>query len=81
MNYEHLKKFVIVAKNLNISKSAEELYITQPALSKTILELEKELNRKLFIRKNSGLILTESGQQLYDNLRKHFNEIDEIVEK
>ncbi|MGN1227406.1 MAG: LysR substrate-binding domain-containing protein, partial [Christensenellales bacterium] len=80
MNYEHLKKFIIVAKNLNISKSAEELYITQPALSKTILELEKELNRKLFIRKNSGLILTESGQQLYDNLQKHFNEIDEIIE-
>ncbi|MBQ8749348.1 MAG: LysR family transcriptional regulator [Clostridia bacterium] len=81
MNYENIKKFLVVAKNLNISNSANELFISQPALSKTIKEIEKELDHKLFIRKSKGLMLTEAGQQLYDKLRKPFNEIDEIIER
>lgn len=57
-----LRVFLSAAKHLSFSQCAQELYITQPAVSKRIGELEKEFGVALFQRKGSGLVLTEAGQ-------------------
>ena len=65
VNLELYRVFYTVAKCGSLTKAAEELYISQPAISNSIKELEKELGLDLFIRKNKGVELTVFGQQLY----------------
>ncbi len=50
MNTTQIKYFLAVARTLNFTEAAKKLYISQPALSKQINVLEKELNMLLFIR-------------------------------
>lgn len=64
MTVRHLKVFVCVAKHLSMTKAAEELFIAQPAVSNTILELEKHYHVKLFERINKRLFLTDEGKTL-----------------
>ena len=59
-----LEAFFAVAKVLNFTKAAENLHITQSALSQRILNLEKDLELTLYIRDRSGLKLTESALKL-----------------
>ena len=65
MNFLHLKYFLMVAKELNITRAAERLYISQQSLSNHISNLEKELETKLFVR-SPKLSLTYAGEQLVD---------------
>ena len=67
-NLNYYKIFYEVAKNGNISKAAETLYISQPAVSKSITKLEQSLNHTLFIRSKKGVKLTEEGKTLYHHL-------------
>ena len=55
--------FYTVAKTQNISKAAKELYISQPAISKQIRQLEAELGCSLFTRSGRTLSLTEACHQ------------------
>jgi len=57
--------FNSVAQSGNISKAARQLYISQPAVSKAIQNLEKNLKTTLFIRSSRGVKLTEEGELLY----------------
>lgn len=60
-------KFIVfyhLAKNPNTTKVAETLYLSQPAISKSIKELEKELNISLFDRRKGRLHLTSAGEYL-----------------
>ncbi|MCD7811294.1 MAG: LysR family transcriptional regulator [Ruminococcus sp.] len=62
----NLKVFVKVAENLSITETAKELYISQPAVSNAIKNLEKELSLKLFHRdKRVGLHLTDGGEKYF----------------
>ena len=63
MNFLHLKYFLMVAEELNITRAAERLYISQQSLSNHISHLEKELSVKLFTR-SPKLALTYAGDQL-----------------
>lgn len=65
MNIDRLKMFIYVCMYGTVSKAAEKLYISQPAVSQGIKELEKELGVDLFERKGRNLILTSSGIALY----------------
>ena len=64
--------FYTVANAGNISKAAKELYISQPAISKSIQKLEESLNCKLFSRCSRGVILTDEGTLLYDHVKEAF---------
>ena len=58
--------FCEVAKEKNITKASDNLYISQPAVSSAIKELEASLGGQLFIRKNKGVVLTGYGQEIYN---------------
>lgn len=60
------KIFQQVSRSKSFSKAAEELYMTQPAVSQSIMNLEKELNIRLFNRTSKGVTLTNEGQHLYE---------------
>ena len=64
------KVFLAVAENLSFSKAAEELFISQPAVSKHIKELETSLNSTLFERKGNRIYLTRAGKVNYEYLKK-----------
>lgn len=65
MEFRSLRYFLEVAQKKSFTKAASSLHISQPALSKQISLLEEELGRKLFIRQNRGLELTEAGKILH----------------
>ena len=58
--------FMAVATNLSFTKTSEELYVSQPAISRQIALLEKELGARLFIRNNQKTELTEVGRLYFD---------------
>ena len=66
MNFQNMEYFLAVARNRNITKAADELGITQQALSNQISRIEQELNCKLFNR-NRGFELTSSGKLFYES--------------
>lgn len=66
INFELYKVFYEVANEKSISKGAEKLLISQPAVTQSIKTLEAELGGQLFIRTPKGVILTEEGKVLYD---------------
>lgn len=79
-NLNHYKIFYEAAKTGNISKAADNLYISQPAVSKSITKLEQALGQTLFIRSKKGVKLTEEGKMLFEYLKQAFDSID-IAEK
>jgi DNA-binding transcriptional LysR family regulator len=64
MNLNQLQIFCTVAKHLSYSVAAEELLITQPAVSQQVKALEKHLNVKLFERQGHKLLLTDAGEAI-----------------
>ena len=70
------KIFYEVARCGNISKAAEKLYISQPAVSKSIINLESALSTTLFIRSKRGVKLTDEGRTLYESLGIAFDSIE-----
>ena len=73
--------FYTVANAGNISKAAKELYISQPAISKSIQKLEDNLGCKLFSRSSRGVILTDEGQLLYGHVKEAFETLNQGEEK
>lgn len=69
------KIFLAVADYKSFSKAANNLYITQPAVSYAIKTLEENLNTKLFIRKYNQSILTKEGEILISHIKKAYNNI------
>lgn len=70
MDFRSLKYFLVVAEELNITRAASLLKMSQPPLSNRIKQLEQELDTSLFIRKKSGLTLTPTGKILYKRARQ-----------
>lgn len=77
MELRTLKYFLTVAKEENISKAANVLHLTQPTLSRQLMDLENELGIKLFIRGNRKVQLTDEGKLLC----KRAEEIMTLVDK
>ncbi|MCR5722655.1 MAG: LysR family transcriptional regulator [Lachnospiraceae bacterium] len=81
MNLRSLSYFVAVAEELNISRAAEKLNMSQPPLSTQIKNLEYDLNTTLFVRGKRQLMLTESGQLLYRRAKEIINLADKAEEE
>ena len=62
MTLQALQYFIAVAKHKNFTKAAEECFVTQPALSRAIRELEEELGCRLFARNTRSVVLTAAGE-------------------
>ena len=75
MELRVLKYFLAVAREENITKAAEILHITQPTLSKQLMDLENEIGKKLFFRGNRKIALTQEGLLL----QKRAEEIIDLV--
>lgn len=72
-----LKYFLVVAREQNITKASEILHISQPALSRQLMQLEEELGAKLLIRGKRNITLTDEGFYL----RQKAQEIIDLTEK
>ncbi|MDN5312038.1 MAG: LysR family transcriptional regulator, transcriptional activator of the cysJI operon, partial [Thermoanaerobacteraceae bacterium] len=70
MNFRKLKVFTTVCDCGSMSEAAKKLYMTQPAVSQAILELEEELDVHLFDRINKKLLLTYPGEVLLEYARR-----------
>lgn len=81
INLELYKIFYTVAKNQNITKAANELMISQPAISKSIKNLEAGLHCNLFVRTSSGVLLTDEGKILYSQIKQAMNIIESAEDK
>lgn len=73
INFELYKVFYEVANCHSISKGAEKLLISQPAVSQSIQTLEEQLGGKLFIRTPKGVTLTSEGEELYHYIKEGMN--------
>ena len=71
-NLSSYKIFYTVATTGNISKAAKELYISQPAISKSIQKLEESIGARLFERSSRGVTLTDAGELLYTHVKSAF---------
>jgi LysR family transcriptional activator of glutamate synthase operon len=78
MELFHLRYFMTVAKYENFSKAADELYISQPSISKAVLSLEKELGVQLFIRHGKRVQLSETGLALKRKLEPIMSILDNL---
>jgi len=81
MNLELYKSFYYIAQYGSISKAADHLYITQPAVSRSIRQLEDELGCTLFARTPKGVNLTPEGEILYQYIDQAFNFISTAESK
>ena len=75
------KVFCMVGKCKSFSKAAKELYMTQPAVSQSIMQLERDLNMRLFTRTYRGVALTNEGKILFEYANAAINLINVGEEK
>jgi len=80
LNLNQLRAFYFAAHCRSISRAAEELFISQPAVSMQIRALEDHYGIRLFIRKKKRLELTESGKKLYEVAERIFRSVGEAEE-
>lgn len=76
-----LRAFESSARHLSFTKAADELFVTQAAVSHQIKLLEEHLSIKLFMRKNRALLLTEEGQSYFLDIKDVFTSVLDATER
>ncbi|WP_380183946.1 transcriptional regulator GcvA [Kalamiella sp. sgz302252] len=76
-----LRVFDAAARHLSFTRAAEELFVTQAAVSHQIKSLEDFLGLKLFRRRNRSLLLTEEGQSYYLDIKEIFSALNDATRK
>lgn len=79
VNLNLLKYFFEIINEKNITKASKNLFISQPALTKAIQQLETQLNAKLIERKKTGIVPTLEGEILYNYIKNTFQELNSIL--
>ena len=78
MDISALQAFLAVAESGSFSRAAERIYLTQPAISKRIAALEREIDARLFDRIGRGIHLTPAGEALLTRARNVLKELDDV---
>lgn len=84
VTFRQLKVFEAVARNLSYTQAAKELYLTQPAVSMQIKQLEDNVGLPLLEQVGKKIFLTEAGREMYHYARsiaRELDEADEIIER
>ena len=81
MEIRVLRYFLAVAREQNMTRAAELLHVTQPTLSKQLKQLEEEIGKKLFIRSNYSIRLTEEGLLLRKRAEDILGMVDKTLEE
>ena len=81
IDFELYRIFYVVANYSNITKASEELNISQPAISKSIKNLEEQLGGQLFVRTKRGVVLTEEGKEFYNYIKQAIEFINNAENK
>lgn len=77
MKIQILEYFITLAESHSINEAAKKLYVSQPSLTKALQLFEKEIGVQLFVRKKSGIQLTEAGEKILPEAKqmiKYYNE-------
>lgn len=80
MNLLQMTQFKVLAQNSNMAKAAEKLFISQPALSKMLRNMENELGCELFDRIGKNIVFNRHGEALLEHINVILNEYDKINE-
>lgn len=81
MNLSQLKDFLLVSETQSISKAAKKAFISQPAMTKQIKELEKELGTQLFDRLDRGVRINDSGRIFLNYIEPALKQIQSGIDK
>lgn len=81
MTIQQINYFISVAENLSFTKAARKHFITQPALSRHISAMERELGFSLFVRTKTGIRLTDAGAYLLDRFKTLSRSYDDAVKE
>jgi LysR family cyn operon transcriptional activator len=77
MELRHLRYFAALAEQLNFTRAAETVHVTQSTLSHQIKQLETEIGHRLFDRIGKRIVITEAGEQLLGRVKHALSEIDD----
>lgn len=80
MNIDNLRECVDLAKTLSFTKTAQRFYLTQPVLSKHIVNVEKELGVEIFLRGKNGVHLTSIGKTFVEGCQEVLERYDDVLE-
>ena len=81
IDFELYRIFYVVANHKNITKASAELNISQPAISKSIKNLEEQLGGTLFVRTKRGVELTYEGKEFYNYIKQAIEYINNAENK
>ena len=79
VQFRGLRAFCLAAEHLSFKQAADELCLTASAVSHQIRDLESHLGTKLFERRTRSVVLTESGRQLFREVRPHLRAIEQAT--
>ncbi|MFP4087722.1 MAG: LysR substrate-binding domain-containing protein [Desulfobacteraceae bacterium] len=83
LNFNQLRVFCLAAKHENFTTAAEKLFITQPAVTAQIRQLESDCNLKLFKKRGRKVYLSDEGKILYPYVKRVFEyekELEDVIE-
>ncbi len=81
MELRHLRYFAAVAAHGSFSRAANNLHLTQPALSRQVKDLEEEIGVPLFVRGTNAVTLTEAGEVFYEEARDLLARADQAIQR
>ncbi len=81
MTLQQLKYVLVISETGSMNKAAEQLYVSQPSLTSSVQELEKEIGIKIFNRSGRGVSLTNDGAEFIQYARQVVGQFDVLSEK
>ncbi len=81
MTLTQIQCFLAAAEMKSFSQAAEKLYITRPAVSKQVAQMEEEMGFPLFVRVHGGLEMTELGKEVYPVFQESYDNIQNVISR